>query len=331
MKLSRLTAFTLGVIVTAVSVSAVSYVNALNDKPITVCIDRKTGVMRHLDKGRCKRTERALTWNQSGLQGATGAQGPQGSTGPTGAQGATGATGTTGAQGPQGLTGPTGATGANARVAITELSICGDDGATLCTVGSRGPGGGLIFFVDYNNQYPDFNYLEAAPSHPLFANGSVSGSWATALPVVCETPTSNLCGFTTIYPPSEHTQMDVQSRSLAAGLSNTQLIVSLHPGVAKNTYAAGVADDYVSPPFRGSTKSDWYLPSTGAMKLIQENLIEMGLGNFFLSSDGYWTSTTVGDRPLHASRWSTYNDQVWDDPFMMPNSSIGPVLPIRAF
>jgi hypothetical protein len=125
--------------------------------------------------------------------------------------------------------------------------------------------------------------------------------------------------------------MDVQSRSLAAGLSNTQLIVSLHPGVAKNTYAAGVADDYVSPPFRGSTKSDWYLPSTGAMKLIQENLIEMGLGNFFLSSDGYWTSTTVGDRPLHASRWSTYNDQVWDDPFMMPNSSIGPVLPIRAF
>jgi hypothetical protein len=85
MKLSRLTAFTLGVIVTAVSVSAVSYVNALNDKPIKACADRKTGVMRYIVKGRCKRTERALTWNQVGPQGIQGIQGAKGETGSTGA------------------------------------------------------------------------------------------------------------------------------------------------------------------------------------------------------------------------------------------------------
>lgn len=35
-----------------------------------------------------------------------------------------------------------------------------------CTykIGDTGPGGGLIFFVDYLDQYSKFNYLEAAPS-----------------------------------------------------------------------------------------------------------------------------------------------------------------------
>jgi hypothetical protein len=85
MKSSHLLTFTLGVIVTAVSVSAVSYVNALNDKPIKACADRKTGDMRYISKGRCKRTERTLTWNQVGPQGAPGIQGAKGETGSTGA------------------------------------------------------------------------------------------------------------------------------------------------------------------------------------------------------------------------------------------------------
>ncbi len=97
MKLSRLTAFTLGVIVTAVSVSAVSYVNALNDQTMRACADRKTGAMRYIDKGRCKRTERALTWNQigpQGIQGTTGATGAQGPPGLSGAAGINGIAGT---------------------------------------------------------------------------------------------------------------------------------------------------------------------------------------------------------------------------------------------
>jgi hypothetical protein len=52
---------------------------------------------------------------------------------------------------------------------ITELSICGSGGTSLCKIGAKGPGGGLIFFVDYNDQSPDFNYLEAAPTDGVFA------------------------------------------------------------------------------------------------------------------------------------------------------------------
>ena len=88
MKSSHLMSFTLGVIVTAVSVSAVSYVNAQNDQPIRACADRKTGVMRYIDKGRCKRTERTLTWNQMGPQGIQGVAGPTGLTGSQGVPGA---------------------------------------------------------------------------------------------------------------------------------------------------------------------------------------------------------------------------------------------------
>ena len=85
MKSNRLAAFTIGVIVTAVSVSAVSYVNARSDKPIKSCADRKTGVMRYIDNGRCKRTERTLTWNQVGPQGSPGVPGAKGETGSAGA------------------------------------------------------------------------------------------------------------------------------------------------------------------------------------------------------------------------------------------------------
>jgi hypothetical protein len=41
--------------------------------------------MRYISKGRCKRTERTLTWNQVGPQGAPGIQGAKGETGSTGA------------------------------------------------------------------------------------------------------------------------------------------------------------------------------------------------------------------------------------------------------
>lgn len=104
--------------------------------------------------------------------------------GPAGERGPIGLTGTTGPQGPGGGSGPAGAAGATGPAGaasaggskITELSICGAGGTSLCTIGSQGPGGGLIFFVDYNDQYAGFNYLEAAPTDGIFV-----GSAATVL------------------------------------------------------------------------------------------------------------------------------------------------------
>ena len=69
-----------------------------NSKAITVCADKKTGVLHLKTRGRCKGSQTRVSWNQQGPQGL---QGPQGS---TGAQGATGAQGVPGARGPSGVT-----------------------------------------------------------------------------------------------------------------------------------------------------------------------------------------------------------------------------------
>jgi hypothetical protein len=66
---------------------------------ISACVDRSTGVMRYLQKGRCKKTELAVRWN---IQGPVGSQGLEGLQGPRGATGAIGAAGPQGQQGPPG-------------------------------------------------------------------------------------------------------------------------------------------------------------------------------------------------------------------------------------
>ena len=93
MKFNRLGAFTLGVVITAVSVGAVSFVNAAGDATIKACANKTSGAMRYISKGSCKKTETPLSWNQMGSQGLPGATGPAGSAGTTGSQGTKGLTG----------------------------------------------------------------------------------------------------------------------------------------------------------------------------------------------------------------------------------------------
>jgi hypothetical protein len=73
-------------------------VAASNNKTITVCADKKTGLLHLKARGRCKSSQSRVSWNQQGPQGAQGSQGP------TGPQGATGTQGLPGAQGPAGVT-----------------------------------------------------------------------------------------------------------------------------------------------------------------------------------------------------------------------------------
>ena len=78
--------------ITAVSLGAVTYVNAAGDVTIKVCANKTTGAMRYLSKGSCKKSEKALTWNQMGPQGLNGENGADGAKGETGPKGETGAT-----------------------------------------------------------------------------------------------------------------------------------------------------------------------------------------------------------------------------------------------
>jgi hypothetical protein len=69
---------------------------------IHACYALRTGTLRLVKSGRCRRGERPVAWNKTG---------PRGRVGPTGSQGLRGAAGQTGAAGRTGATGPTGPTG----------------------------------------------------------------------------------------------------------------------------------------------------------------------------------------------------------------------------
>jgi hypothetical protein len=54
---------------------------ASKTKSITVCADKKTGILHLHNHGKCKRSQTRVTWNQQGPQGVPGAQGAAGQPG----------------------------------------------------------------------------------------------------------------------------------------------------------------------------------------------------------------------------------------------------------
>jgi hypothetical protein len=93
MHFNRLSAFTLGVIITAASVGAVSFANAAGDTTLKACANKTSGAMRYISKGSCKKTEKLLSWSQMGPQGLPGVAGADGTNGTEGTKGATGSNG----------------------------------------------------------------------------------------------------------------------------------------------------------------------------------------------------------------------------------------------
>ena len=201
-----------------------------------------------------------------------GESGPQGEPGPAGPPGLDGSQGE---PGPVGPAGPQGEPGVDATVAITQLSVCDgiDVDATaneLCKIGMTGPGGGHIFFVDYNDQYAGFNYLEAAP-----LTCEATRTWASATTPV------------------------IAARSWAAqgvgqGQANTNAILAVFGSDTASNNAAKYADDLASgvPVGCVTSKDDWFLGSLGEMMLMYTNMREAGVGRF-VSLD-YWSSTEHG-------------------------------------
>jgi hypothetical protein len=126
---------------------------------------------------------------------------------------------------------------------------------TTYKIGSRGPGGGWIFYVDLYDQYPSFTYLEAAPTD------IAAGPW---------------CNNTSISIPATG---GWAAKGVGKGKANTTAML----GVCTSG-AANAADLYLT-----ATKSDWFLPSIGEAKLMYDNLMEAGVGNFI--GQAYWTST----------------------------------------
>jgi hypothetical protein len=73
------------------------------------CYQKRTGNLRVIATSKkCRKSEQAIAWNQTGVQGIQGIQGISGIPGQQGPKGDTGATGLQGAKGDTGATGPQG-------------------------------------------------------------------------------------------------------------------------------------------------------------------------------------------------------------------------------
>ena len=281
------------VTVTAVMVLSVLFVadvaDAATPSAQKVCVNKTTGVMRYVlkrGKQKCKKSEVRLIWNQAGVPGPAGANGATGATGPAGANGATG---------------PAGANGTNASVAITQLSVCdGTDADTtaneLCKIGMTGPGGGHVFFVDYNDQYAGFNYLEAAP---VSCEGGIR-SWSSA-----NTAVTAARGWA--------------ADAVGQGQANTTAILAVFTADTSTNNAAKYADSLDC-----GSKTDWWLGSIGEMKLMYDNLRLAGVGGF--ASDYYWSSSELDA----VSAWYQYFNHGSQDHNNKFNGTFY-VRPVRAF
>ena len=265
----------------------VGVIAATSSKTVTVCADKKTNVLRYAKNGKCAKTETKVVLNQTGAAGAKGDTGATGAKGDTGAAGATGAkgdtgvagaagtNGTNGADGTAGAKGDTGAPGVSAPV-VTGTNCVG----TKCDykIGDTGPGGGIIFFVDYNDLYAGLNYLEAAPV-----------GWGNGITVNEGGLTGETTGSSTVDPlmkwcssTSSLLGLNAWSNSaVGAGASNTSTADTTCTGGAIQA-----ASDYA-----GGSKSDWFLPSVGEAMLMYTNLRQAGVGGF--APFNYWSSSEV--------------------------------------
>ena len=276
----------------------VGVIAASSTKTVTVCANKKTNVLRYAKNGKCTSTETKVTLNQTGADGAAGAAGAAGAKGDAGAAGAA---------------------GVNATVAITQQSVCdGSDAGTvaneLCKIGMTGPGGGIIFFVDYNDQYSGLDYLEAAPVG--WGNGiavSLIGMPGNEGAVVFETT-----GSSTVDPSMRwcsNTSSLLGSNAFATsgvgtGGSNTS---------TADITCTGGAIQAVSD-YAGGSKTDWFLPSIGEATLMGTNLRQAGVGG--LEPAGYWSSSEFNA----SSAWTQFFNQGYDN-----KAYTYYVRPVRAF
>jgi hypothetical protein len=255
----------LGVVAGITVAGGTSVIASSTTKTVTVCANKKTNVLRYAKNGKCSKAETRIRLNQAGVAGPkgdaglTGATGPKGDTGPTGPAGVAGVAGV-------GFSAPL-ATGANCTGSKCSYQI-----------GDTGPGGGIIFFVDYTNQYPTIDYLEAAPM-----------GWGNGIAVNQVGLTGETTGTSTVDPQmtwcSMHTTLlglDGWSKSaVGAGKTNT--------ATADQSCFGGAIR--AATEYAGAGKTDWFLPSVGEAMLMYANLRQMGLGGF--GTDNYWTSSEV--------------------------------------
>jgi hypothetical protein len=132
-----------------------------------------------------------------------------------------------------------------------------------------GPGGGTIFYVDADNRYPTFTYLEAAP-----AGWGSSGTTGFNTYQWCSDFTHRIQSSTTTW----------SGRRVGAGKANTKAL----EGACTSGIITALVDYNKNPK---SKVSDWFIPSLGELILMSTNM--QGLGDLLASE--YWSSSEYSD------------------------------------
>ncbi len=171
------------------------------------------------------------------------------------ADGKDGANGTDGADGTNGTDGADGTNGGG-----TEFDY---------KVGDLGPAGGYIFYVDTEDRFEGFTYLEAAPSD-----------------------------LATTYIWSDVTDSFVGTeRGLGKGKANTLAIIAQSPeaDTAAKACAALAVGDF----------DDYFLPSMSELNKMYQNLRMEDLGGF--ANGDYWSSSEYEGKSTGAWNQNFYN------------------------
>ena len=171
--------------------------------------------------------------------------------------------------------------------------IAGGSPPSGYSVGDQGPAGGWIFYIDTANDH-DWTYLEAAPT-----DASEGVIW------------SNI---------SQYFGAGILSGNIGRGEPNTALIVEQ---ASHTESAAQVALDYSAGGF-----DDWFLPSNVELRMMRDNLHQVGIGGF--DDVQYWSSMEQGTGNPNQGRFVDFSnsDFQWGS---VAKSSTRRVRPARAF
>lgn len=173
-----------------------------------------------------------------------------------------------------------------------------------CAVGTKGPGGGIVFY-DAGSTQSWGRYLEAAPP-------GWSGPLADPKGVWCNITDKSLTAAVT----------DVAAKSslgveIGKGKANTDLMV------AGCTTGVGL----LARAYKGAGKTDWYLPSRDELDLMYKYILSAG----GFRSGVYWTSSEFA-QPANAWSQVMYTGEPnGGKKFGWMKSEMTWVRPIRAF
>jgi hypothetical protein len=170
---------------------------------------------------------------------------------------------------------------------FTTLTACdsgGNDSGVSYSIGDRGPAGGFIFYVDKDDQYAGWTYLEAAPAD--LAGTYEWGGYAYLLEADLEEDPkySEVIAWYGFDCPTD--------TAIGTGAANTaKLLADVHHDIpdkyaSKAYLAAQAAADYSYGSY-----DDWFLPSKDELNFMYTNLkaAEPSLGGF--QDHLYWSSS----------------------------------------